>query len=178
MKAGSKAWWFIAPGLLVGAGLFYLSGKVVRRMNLVESYMKYKHLIDKWAEHWNFPYGYRDLIPAMCEQESTWDPRAYRYEKHLDDASYGLMQILFNTAKWRAERNGERLENPEDLYNPDIGLKWGIEYLAYQMARYGNDFESAVEAYNRGRELPESTSAYALAVFAKLKKYTDATDHA
>lgn len=169
------------PGYLsmvAGAVALFFTGKAVRSMKMTEQYLKYKPLIDKWADHWDFPYGYRDLIPAMIEQESSWDPRAYRAEPQINDASYGLMQILWGTATWRAGVHHETIAKPEDLYEPDMGLKWGIEFLSYQMKRYNNDFESAVEAYNRGRALPDSTSAYAQSVFAKLKRYTDITEHA
>lgn len=57
---------------------------------------KYIDLINQYADKYNVDPA---LVAAIVEQESTWNPNAYRYEPLINDASYGLMQTLYGTAK-------------------------------------------------------------------------------
>ena len=42
------------------------------------------------------------MVASIAMVESSGDPKAYRYEPHLGEASAGLTQVLFSTAKWLA----------------------------------------------------------------------------
>lgn len=71
-------------------------------------------------------------VMAIIEVESSFDPNAYRYEAKLDDASIGLMQVLYRTALDRGLAGG-----PAALYDPALNirigmrqLKWSFDYLA------------------------------------------------
>lgn len=85
------------------------------------------------------------LVKAIVAAESNFQSNAYRWEPKRGDASYGLMQVLFATAK-TVGYSGE----PEGLYDPDTNLEIGARYLAKQLARYRGDVPSAVAAYNAG----------------------------
>lgn len=96
---------------------------------------------------WNVPL---DEVLAYCEVESGFNPRAYRWEAHLGEASYGLMQVLESTARDRGLIGGPAL-----LYEPEIGLAigcahvvWTREFLASRGAP--SDPVSVALAYNAG----------------------------
>lgn len=96
---------------------------------------------------WNVPL---DEVLAYCEVESGFNPRAYRFEPHLGEASYGLMQVLESTARDRGLIGG-----PAEMYQPEIGLMigcahvvWTREFLADRGA--ASDPVSVALAYNAG----------------------------
>lgn len=85
-----------------------------------------------------------ELLAATAQVESAWNPRAYRYEPALGEASYGLMQTLYSTARSMGF-NGR----PEELYDPRTSLTMGARYLRAQLARFGAP-GLASAAYNAG----------------------------
>jgi soluble lytic murein transglycosylase-like protein len=96
---------------------------------------------------WGIPL---DEVLAYCEVESSFNPRAYRFERHLNEASYGLMQVLESTARDRG-----LIGPPENLYEPEIGLEigcahviWTRDFLALRGAP--SDPLSVALAYNAG----------------------------
>lgn len=88
------------------------------------------------------------LLQGLIARESGWNPGAFRYEPGVNDASYGLMQVLLGTAK--GALNNPNL-TPSDLFIPDTNIAAGAAYLRYQLSRYG-DARRAVSAYNCGSE--------------------------
>lgn len=92
----------------------------------------------------------RDVL-AVVSIESSFDPNAYRYEKHLDDASYGLMQVLSTTARDMGYTGA-----PEGLLDPKtnirvgmIYLKWVWDFLAGRLGREPT-YDEWLSAYNGG----------------------------
>jgi soluble lytic murein transglycosylase-like protein len=90
-------------------------------------------------------------VMAFCEQESTFDPKAYRFEPRLGEASYGLMQILASTARDRGFVGQEA-----ELYEIPINVRLGIAQLAWirdYLKRHGVDTGGSLltaGAYNGG----------------------------
>lgn len=85
-------------------------------------------------------------VKAIIKQESGWDANASRYEAHLNDTSWGLMQVLLKTAK--ATLGNDKL-TISDLLNPEINIETGTKFIASLLNRYGN-FDDATAAYNAG----------------------------
>lgn len=85
------------------------------------------------------------LVKAVIAHESRFVPTAIRGEPQLNDASRGLMQLLFATAQ-ELGFNGEA----DALFNPGVNIPLGIRYLAKQLVRAGGDWAGAVSAYNGG----------------------------
>jgi hypothetical protein len=86
-----------------------------------------------------------DLIRAVIATESNYRPEVSRVEKLLNDASIGLMQILFNTAK------GEGYAGTvQGLYDPTTNIAYGASYLSSMYHRAGGDVQRAMSAYNGG----------------------------
>jgi len=88
------------------------------------------------------------LLKGLIARESAWNPGAFRHEPAINDASYGLMQVLLSTAKGSL---GNPNLTPSDLFIPDINIAAGSNYLKSQLTRYG-DARRAVSAYNCGSE--------------------------
>lgn len=86
------------------------------------------------------------LVKAVIAHESRFVPTAIRGEPQLNDASRGLMQLLFATARDELGFNG----TPDALFNPGVNIPLGVRYLAKQRDRAGGDWAGAVSAYNGG----------------------------
>lgn len=102
------------------------------------------------------------VLEAVMQIESNGNPRAERYESHVQDTSYGLMQILGNTARELEKKYADlpRLgttpqELRESLFNPEINKQYGKRLLDQHGARY-QDFSLAVAAYNAGHLAPRN----------------------
>jgi soluble lytic murein transglycosylase-like protein len=123
------------------------------------------------------------LVCAVCEQESSWNPWAIRYEPEfylryllplavsgkLDDAteararafSWGLMQVMGETA-----REHDYAGHLAALCDPGTGLAIGCRVLAAKMAEAQGDVERALLAWNGGAD-PD----YPARVLARMAKY-------
>ncbi len=85
------------------------------------------------------------LIKGLIEVESNFNPKAFRREAAINDASRGLMQLLFRTAK-----DFETALSPDDLFDPALNIRIGTAYLKRQIHRYGGKIWHGVAAYNAG----------------------------
>lgn len=93
-------------------------------------------------------------IRAVIDVESAGRPTAYRAEPQINDASYGLMQLLESTAR------GLGFDGPvETLYDPAVNIDLGTRLLGQLRERWGADFRRVYSAYNSGRPDLWSTSA-------------------
>jgi soluble lytic murein transglycosylase-like protein len=63
---------------------------------------------------------------AYVEVESSFDPTARRFEPRLNEASWGLMQVLESTARDRGWTGA-----PTDLWVPEIGMRIGLAHVAW-----------------------------------------------
>jgi len=104
------------------------------------------------AERYRLPRG---LVYAVAEAESGFNPSAYRLEPAINDASYGLMQLLTSTAR-RLGFAGPTVE----LFDPYISAELGARLLREnldtvvaahpQLEASGEAVARAVAAYNAG----------------------------
>lgn len=91
-----------------------------------------------------------DILATMIV-ESSLDPTAYRYEIGVNDASYGLMQVLSRTA-----RDMGYSGDPSGLYDPLTGTRIGMRYVRwvqdYLRGRLGRDpsWDEWTSGYNGG----------------------------
>jgi transglycosylase-like protein with SLT domain len=91
------------------------------------------------------------LIKAIIGQESAFRPTAYRAEPAISDASIGLMQILFSTAKGEGYTGSVgSATGLTGLYDPATNIMFGTSYLATCLARANGIFPSAISIYNGG----------------------------
>jgi len=108
-----------------------------------------------------------EIIKALIQVESSFNPMAYRYEpkfyeryiknkrKFLNhplyhdpraiSASYGLHQVMLTTFE---EFGLGMVSDPEILYDPELNIKFGCKILRKKVNQYG--LELGILAYNSG----------------------------
>jgi soluble lytic murein transglycosylase-like protein len=84
------------------------------------------------------------LVLAIIAVESGGDPKAFRREQHVSDASRGLMQLLYSTAQ-----SVGYVGDPDGLFDPSQNINFGTKLLA-QLRRQLGSWEDAISAYNGG----------------------------
>lgn len=110
--------------------------------SIFENEDSYYPIIEPYAVKYSVP---APLIMAVIAQESSFNPLAQRYEKSINDTSYGLMQILYNTAKLCGFKG-----YPEELFNIDTNINYGTIYLRDKYKKYNQNLQYTVSAYNAG----------------------------
>jgi soluble lytic murein transglycosylase len=85
------------------------------------------------------------LILALIRQESLFDTRA-----RSPAFALGLMQLLPSTAARVAKGIGLAPPSPDRLFEPEINLTLGTQYLKDLLQRYSNNWFKAIAAYNAG----------------------------
>jgi len=89
------------------------------------------------------------LVAAVVYTESKFDPNA-----KSSAGAIGLMQLLPQTAQGIADRTGGGNFTPDDLYNPEINIRYGCWYLTKLRDKYAEHpqaLELALAAYNAGQ---------------------------
>lgn len=97
------------------------------------------------------------LIKATIRIESNFNPMAFRHEAHIQDASWGLMQVLLKTA--REVSNNPKLA-ATDLVKPAVNVDIGTRYIAKQLRRYNGNIKDAIAAYNAGSARRRTDGSY------------------
>ena len=95
----------------------------------------------KAAEREIDPY----LVLALIRQESLFDTRA-----RSPASALGLMQLIPPTATRVAKQLGLAAPSQEKLFEADVNLTLGMQYLKDLLARYSNNWHKALAAYNAG----------------------------
>ncbi|WP_199248687.1 lytic transglycosylase domain-containing protein [[Phormidium] sp. ETS-05] len=136
-------------------GIFMLSSLAWRSQP--EEQAQYEKLAQQPA-YWQalYPFPYKDLIlkwsaqrqlnpllvTALIRQESRFTPKIKSWA-----GAVGLMQVLPETAEWRATSMQVK---EYDLENPDDNINFGTEFLDYTHKEYSNNSMLAVASYNAG----------------------------
>lgn len=90
-----------------------------------------------WADHWADFYELpRDLVYAVIEAESAWNPSAVSKA-----GAVGLMQLMPDTAAMFGVRN---------RFDIADNIRGGVAYLAWLKERCGADWRLIVASYNAG----------------------------
>lgn len=123
------------------------------------------------------------LVCAVCEQESSWNPWAIRYEPafftryvspllnehkitpteaYARATSWGLMQVMGQTAR----EGGSRAKFLSALCEPYAGINVGCQVLKGKLERAKGDVRQALLYYNGGgnKDYPDQ-------VMARMEKY-------
>jgi soluble lytic murein transglycosylase len=108
--------------------------------------LRYEAIIREHARNYDLPPA---LVAAVIYTESKFDPST-----RSRAGAIGLMQLLPATAVGIATRTGGGRFTPNDLYDPEINVRYGCWYLRNLRARYRsrpNAAELALAAYNAGQ---------------------------
>lgn len=114
--------------------------------------------IDSLIKQKAYKYGVDpSLVKAIIKNESNFNPMAYRHEPHINDTSWGLMQVLLKTAR---EVSGNSSLTATELIKPEINIDVGTKYIAKQLSRYNQSVKDAIAAYNAGSARKTALGAY------------------
>ncbi|TGM38251.1 lytic transglycosylase domain-containing protein [Leptospira biflexa] len=84
------------------------------------------------------------FLVGLIQTESQFHTRAKSHKGAL-----GLMQVMPETAKWLAKKEGIPFSSAKELYEPETNLLIGVLYLNYLMERT-ETLEATLLAYNAG----------------------------
>ena len=86
------------------------------------------------------------LLAAVVYQESK-----FHADARSDSGAIGLMQLLPATARGIAVHTGGSRFRVDDLYDPEINVRYGAWYLRHLLEKYGDE-RTALAAYNAGQD--------------------------
>ena len=112
-----------------------------------------------WFERLRYPLRYAEyvrvharengldpaLLAAVIYQESK-----FRVDAQSSSGAIGLMQLTPSTAEGIAIRTGGSRFHTNDLYNPEINIRYGAWYLGNLFRKY-HDERLVLAAYNAGQ---------------------------
>ncbi|MBM3679766.1 MAG: lytic transglycosylase domain-containing protein [Actinobacteria bacterium] len=108
--------------------------------------LDYEWIIDAHADNYELSPA---LVAAVIYSESGFDPTA-----ESPAGAIGLMQLLPETAQGIADRTGGGGFVADDLYDPEINVRYGCWYLRHLQEKYADHPQSldlALAAYNAGQ---------------------------
>jgi soluble lytic murein transglycosylase len=135
-------------------GLLLLAGALILTFTTLQSTKP------GWWERLWYPLSYEQIVRGHARNYQL-DPALlaaviYQESKFKADAksksgAIGLMQLLPDTAKGIAIHTGGTRFQVDDLYNPEINVRYGAWYLRHLLTKYGDE-QDALAAYNAGQD--------------------------
>lgn len=130
--------------LLILISIIFILFKIIKIDDIIMKKLypvKYSEYVEKYAREYNID---KYMVYAIIKAESNFDEKA-----KSESNAIGLMQIMETTAIETA--NKMELEiTEEDLFNPEVNIKIGLNYFAYLVEQYNNNYALAIVAYNAG----------------------------
>ena len=135
-----------------------------------------------WYQRARYPLRYEELVlgharnyrlepqllAAVIYQESKFDADA-----ESSSGAIGLMQLLPDTAKGIALRTGGSAFTVDDLYVPELNIRYGAWYLRHLLDKYGDE-RTALAAYNAGQTNVDRWRASGSGIqFAETRHYVE-----
>jgi soluble lytic murein transglycosylase len=105
--------------------------------------LAYEQIVRGHARHYRLDPA---LLAAVIYQESKFRPSARSHS-----GAIGLMQLQPATAEGIAIRTGGTRFRLDDLYEPEINVRYGAWYLRHLLDKYGDE-RTALAAYNAGQD--------------------------
>ena len=105
--------------------------------------LKYESIVRGHAKNYHLDPA---LLAAVIDQESK-----FHSDVKSSSGAIGLMQLLPDTAKGIAVHTGGTRFRVQDLYDPEINVRYGAWYLRHLLDKYGDE-RTALAAYNAGQE--------------------------
>ncbi|MBX5476202.1 MAG: lytic transglycosylase domain-containing protein [Clostridia bacterium] len=134
-----RRWWTAVAVVLalVGAAL-------AARLAVYAAYpFPYRDIIEEAAREYGFdPF----LIAAVIRTESRFRPDAVS-----PPGARGLMQLMPDTARQLAAKDGYASFDDDMLFDPRVNVQLGTQYLAELRSAFDGSLPAALAAYNGGR---------------------------
>ncbi|MDX6489344.1 MAG: soluble lytic murein transglycosylase [Gaiellaceae bacterium] len=125
--------------------------------------LSYASIVRGHARHYDLDPA---LLAAVIYQESK-----FRADSRSSSGAIGLMQLLPDTAKGIALHTGGSRFRVDDLYDPEINIRYGSWYLRHLLLKY-RDEETALAAYNAGQANVDGWRARGVGIqFAETRHY-------
>ncbi|HEX4527122.1 MAG TPA: lytic transglycosylase domain-containing protein [Gaiellaceae bacterium] len=139
-----------------------------------------------WYERLRYPLRYSEyvrvharehgldpsLVAAVIYQESK-----FRSSAKSSSGAIGLMQITPATARGIAIRTHGSAFHTNDLYNPEINIRYGAWYLENLFEKYGSE-KLVLAAYNAGQGNVDKWRAHGQSIqFAETRAYVKRVEH-
>jgi soluble lytic murein transglycosylase len=105
--------------------------------------LRYEQIVRGHARNYDLDPA---LLAAVIYQESKFKASA-----RSSSGAIGLMQLLPDTAKGIALHTGGTAFRVDDLYDPEINVRYGAWYLRHLLEKYGDE-RTALAAYNAGQD--------------------------
>jgi len=128
----------------VAGGLFYLqSPRTPDFVQRIRYPLHYESIVRGHARNYDLDPA---LLAAVIYQESK-----FHADAKSDSGAIGLMQLLPSTAHGIALHTGGANFRTDDLWNPEINIRYGAWYLGHLENKYGDE-RTALAAYNAGQQ--------------------------
>lgn len=127
--------------------------------------LAYEHVVRGHSRNYDLDPA---LLAAVIYQESKFDSDA-----RSASGAIGLMQLLPSTARGIALRTGGSRFQVDDLYDPEVNVRYGSWYLRHLLDRYGDE-RTALAAYNAGQRNVDTWLASGGGIrFAETRAYVE-----
>jgi soluble lytic murein transglycosylase len=134
---------WLVPVAAVAAAAAWLLLATPATVEKIRYPLRYKAIVRGHARNYHLNPA---LLAAVIETESK-----FRADAESPSGAIGLMQILPSTAHGIAVHTGGSSFRTEDLYNPEINVRYGAWYLRHLLDKY-DDERTALAAYNAGQD--------------------------
>ena len=105
--------------------------------------LEYQHIVRGHARNYGLDPA---LVAAVIYQESKFKANA-----ESTSGAIGLMQLLPDTTEGIALHTGGSTFRVDDLYDPELNVRYGCWYLRHLLRKYGDE-RTALAAYNAGQD--------------------------
>ena len=159
----------LALVVVAGGGLLYVHETQPAWWIRLRYPLKYESIVRGHARNYRLDPA---LLAAVIYQESK-----FRVNATSDSGAIGLMQLLPATAKGIAIHTGGSRFRVDDLYNPEINVRYGSWYLRHLLDKYGDE-QTALAAYNAGQQNVDRWRAEGRQIaFAETRSYVGRVEH-
>jgi peptidoglycan lytic transglycosylase len=153
----------------VAASFVYLRSGEPAWFQRVRYPLKYEQIVRGHARNYQLDPA---LLAAVIHQESK-----FRSDAKSGSGAIGLMQLQPETAKGIAIRTGGSRFQTNDLYDPEINVRYGSWYLRHLLDKY-DDERTALAAYNAGQRNVDEWRAQGKEIqFSETREYVDRVEH-
>ncbi len=139
-----------------------------------------------WYERLRYPLRYSEFVRVHASEHNL-DPALlaaviYQESKFRSSAvsssgAIGLMQLTPSTARGIAIRTGGSAFRTQDLYDPEINIRYGAWYLDNLFKKYGSE-RLVLAAYNAGQGNVDHWRAQGVGIqFAETRAYIKRVEH-
>ena len=140
---GIKKFFISVAVFLTTTYIMYLYSTNSQNFQQISHPLKYREYVEQYSREFDIdPY----LLYAFIKTESSFEPEAVS-----SAGAIGLTQITEETFSWLKLKLCPKEDIVfEDLYNPEVSIRFGAYYISRCLERYSGSIETAAAAYHSG----------------------------